>query len=174
MFSGVGWIRYLLMRVCLAVVTARSVNDRANWHVDLLFLFLFLLLHQFRIGSFLRWSSHLAPSFPCFAKPALSRQAILFLLHYNISHWWEENTFRIESFGGQRQRAQFVQEDNYGLQNTGRDFFPVQPKLPPEVTLAVVEVEGTRLEGFCKKLETLWMSPFSILLLVITVRWSRN
>ena len=46
-------------------------------------------------------------------------------------------------------------EDNYGLQNTGRDFFPVQPGLPPEVTLAVVEVEGTRLEAFCKKLEAL-------------------
>ena len=29
-FGGVGWTRNPLMRVCLAVVTARSVNDRAN------------------------------------------------------------------------------------------------------------------------------------------------
>ena len=29
-FGGVSRTRYLLMRVCLAVVTARSVNDRAN------------------------------------------------------------------------------------------------------------------------------------------------
>ena len=43
-FGGVGRTRYPLMRVCLAVVTARSVNDRANWHVDLLLLFLFRLL----------------------------------------------------------------------------------------------------------------------------------
>ena len=43
-FGGVGWTRYPLMRVCLAVMTARSVNDdTANRQVDLLLLFLFLL-----------------------------------------------------------------------------------------------------------------------------------